>query len=55
MVDFKPGPAELLYFSVPNMAQFNFLSKFHPKFEFTSAGQPVLSLMLVTAGDSPVP
>lgn len=50
LVDFKPGPAQLLLFSVPNTAFFKFPIKFHPKVALTSAGQPVL---LATAGKVP--
>lgn len=47
------GPAQLLLFSMPSLADFKFLSRFHPKVELTSTGQPLLSPLLVIAAKVP--
>lgn len=47
------GPAQLLFFSMPNLVHFKFLSKFHPKVELASAGQSLLSPLLVITAKEP--
>ena len=47
------GPVKLSFFSTPSLAHFKCLSKFHPKVELASAGQPLLSPLLVFAARVP--